>query len=157
MNALVPVDHAESVSLNYDVSVERFLGIARKDEREGITRKNEKYEQLIYAASQDAPAVLAIFDYKESSGYGLPFFHCLGDALLGPRLEYKNQPRELSAIVYLERQVRDGRIALNLERSAVYHNPFALHPLPQGTFRSLKEFSVRAAPVSKGDAWFWLS
>ena len=99
---------------------------------------DEKRQQLIYATNQKKPAVLVVFDYTEWSAFGTDFLKPLGEFLLGT--EIKSLPPELSAIIYLERKVLDGRIALSRNRSAVYYNPLAVQPLSLDTFPSLKRF-----------------
>ena len=102
--------------------------------------------------------MLALFDYTDWSGFSTQFFRALGDSLLGTQFAFRNLPSELSAIVYLQRQVLDGRVALSRQRSAVYYNPLALHPLGQGAFPSLTEFSWQVVSVeSKSvEPWLWL-
>ena len=67
-------------------------------------------------------------------------------------------PVELSTIVYVERKVIDGRIAISRDRSAIYYNPNAKHPLPIGTFSALRQFwcqMMETEPASP-DYWIWL-
>ena len=42
-------------------------------------------------------------------------FRALADALLGQQFGFKNLPPELSAIIYLERKVINGKIALSYD------------------------------------------
>ena len=118
----------------------------------------EKLRQLRHAAEQARPCVLALFDYTTWSGYDTQFFRALGAYLLGTEFGFKSLPSEVSALVYLERKVMDGRIALSCDRSAIYYNPLALHIVPTGTFSSLNQFSsqlVLAEPKFT-DHWLWL-
>ncbi|MBI3457976.1 MAG: hypothetical protein HY002_19540 [Candidatus Rokubacteria bacterium] len=63
-----------------------------------------------------------------------------------------------SAIVYVERKVLAGRIAISQQRSAIYHHPAARYPLARGTFDVLRQFRREigeAEPASQED-WIWL-
>ena len=138
----------KSVALDHAETIRRVVG----------KLTDEKQRQLEYAADQTKPGVLALFDYTTWSGFGTLFFRTLGEFLLGRQFGFKSFPPELSAIVYLERKVIDGRIALSRDRSAVYYNPLALHTLPAGTFSSLNQSwsqLVFAEPRST-EHWLWL-
>ena len=136
----VPLDHAETIR--------RVIG----------KLTDEKQRQLKYAADHKKPGVLVLFDYTEWSGFGTFFCRTLGEFLLGKQVGFRTFPRELSAIVYLERKVLDGRIALSRQRSAVYYNPLALHLLPPGVFPSLNQSWLQLASVDSTvtEAWVWL-
>jgi hypothetical protein len=118
----------------------------------------EKEQQMKYAADHQRPGVLVIFDYTTWSGFGTRFFRTLGEFLVGKQLGFKTFPPEVSAMIYLERKVLDGRIALNRHRSAIYYNPLALHSLAPGTFASLNQFwSQLVFTESKSpEHWLWL-
>lgn len=137
-----------SVTLDNTETIRRVVG----------KLSDEKLGQLKYAADQEKPGVLTLFDYTEWSAFGTQFYRTLGDFLLGPQSGFKCLPPELSAIIYLERKVLDGRIALSRRRSAVYYNPLAQHPLALGVFPSLNQFwsqLVHTEPSSTED-WVWL-
>jgi hypothetical protein len=138
----------QGVALDHAETIRRVIG----------KFTDEKRQQLQYASDQGKPSVLALFDYTTWSGLGTLFHHTLGDFLLGEQLGFKSLPTELSAILYLERKVLDGRIALSRSRSGVYYNPLALHPLQSGTFPSLNQFSLQLASVDStgNDQWVWL-
>lgn len=138
----------QGVALDHAETIRRVIG----------KFTDEKKQQLQYASDQGKPGVLALFDYTTWSGLGTLFHHTLGDFLLGKQLGFKSLPPQLSAILYLERKVLDGRIALSRSRSGVYYNPLALHPLPSGTFPSLNQFSLQLASVDStgNDHWVWL-
>ena len=113
----------------------------------------------MHAMNKNKPGVLIIFDYTTWSGFGTQFCQVLGESLLGRQCAFKELAApELSAIVYLERKVLDGRIVLSRQRSAVYHNPCALHPLHRGAFPPLTEFSSQVVKVNSQsvDPWLWL-
>lgn len=136
----------KSVALDHKETIRRVVGKLTE----------EKRKQLIYAASQKKPAVLVLFDYTEWSGFGTNFFKALGEFLLGTEFGFKNLPPELSAIVYLERKVLEGRIALSRDRSAVYYNPLATQALSLGSFPSLKQFWSQLASSEPGVPEYWL-
>jgi hypothetical protein len=117
---------------------------------------DEKCRQLAYAAEKTKPCVLALFDYTAWSGLGTQFFRLLAQFLLGPDLGFRTFPRELSALISLERKVIDGRIVLNCERSAVYYNPLALYSLPPDTFSLLHQFSSQLVAVPPTPTQHWL-
>ena len=118
----------------------------------------EKQQQMKYAADHQRPGVLVIFDYTTWSGFGTLFFRTLGEFLLGKQFGFKTFPPEVSAIVYLERKVLEGRIALSRHHSAIYYNPLALYSLAPGTFPSLNQFwSQLGFTESKSpEHWLWL-
>jgi hypothetical protein len=49
-------------------------------------------------------------------------------------------------------------MALSRNRSGVYYNPLALHPLPPGAFPSLNQFWSQLAAVDStvDEHWLWL-
>jgi hypothetical protein len=120
----------QSVALDHRDTIRRVVGKLTE----------EKHKQLIHAVNQKKPAVLVLFDYTEWSAFGTSCFGTLAEFLLGTEFGFKSLPPELSALVYLERKVLDGRIALSRARSAVYYNPLAVQPLSSGSFPSLKQF-----------------
>ena len=123
-------ERGESVSLDHAETIRRIIG--------KITE--EKKRQLMYAAAERKPCVLAFFDYTTWSGFATLFYRTLGEFLLGRQLGFKIFPAELSAIVYLERRVLpDGRIALSRNRSAAYCNLLALYHLQRGSFSMLDQ------------------
>ncbi|MGH6768733.1 MAG: hypothetical protein ACRECO_06885 [Xanthobacteraceae bacterium] len=137
----------KSVALNHTKTIQRFFG----------KLTGQKQKQLKHAADNGKPGVLAVFDYTEWSGYGTEFFRALADALLGQQFAFQHVAPELSAILYLERRVIDGRIVLSRNRSAIYLNPLARHPLPTAMFPSLTEFSLQVATVQAQSSEPWLS
>jgi hypothetical protein len=138
----------EGVALNHAETIRRVIG----------KFTDEKQQQLRYASDQRKPSVLALFDYTTWSGMATLFHRTLGDFLLGKQLGFRSLPSELSAIVYLERKVLDGRIALSRNRSGVYYNPLAMHPLAPGAFPCLNQFWLQLASVDStaNEHWVWL-
>ena len=88
--------------------------------------------------------------------FGTDCYKILGEFLLGTEFGFKSLPQELSALVYLERKVLDGRIALSRDRSAVYYNPLAVQPLLSGSFPSLKQFWSKLASSEPGLPECWV-
>jgi hypothetical protein len=94
---------------------------------------------MSYPAIQTRPGTLVLFDYTIWGAFGTQFFRFLADFLLGKGRGFQELPPELSALVYVERKVVDGRIATSQDRSAIYYNPNAKYPLPVGTFTALNQ------------------
>ena len=138
----------QGVALDHTETIRRVIGKLTE----------EKQQQLKYGADHTKPSILALFDYTTWSGLGTLFSGALGDFLLGKQLGFRSLPCELSAIVYLERKVFDGRIVLSRDRSGVYYNPLALHPLSPGVFPSLNQSWLQLASVDStvSDHWVWL-
>lgn len=138
----------QDVALDHAETVRRVIG----------KLTDQKQRQLTYAADHKKPSVLALFDYTTFSGHGTLFYRSLANFLLGKQLGFRTLPSELSAIVYVERKVIDRRMALSRDRSGVYYNPLALHPLPPGAFPSLNQFWLQLTSVNSisNDHWVWL-
>lgn len=141
-------ESGKAVELNHWETVRRVLG----------KLTNEKRQQMSYAACQKQPCILVLFDYTTWSMFGTHFFRYLADFLYGKRLGFMSLPAELSAMVYLERKVIDGRIGLSHNRSAVYYNPNAKYPLAIGTFPALNQFCSQMIEIESGtlEHWIWL-
>ena len=102
----------------------------------------EKAGQIMYGALNKSPSVLVLFDYTFWSGFGTLFCKALADFLLGVGIGFMNLPPELAVIVYVERKVLEGRMAISRQRSAVYHNPNALFRLPETVFQMMRQYSL---------------
>jgi len=117
-----------------------------------------KKRQISYAASQKCPCVLVLFDFTTWSAFGTQFFCHLADYLLGQKLGFRELPSDLSALVYVERKVMDGKIAISQDRSAIYYNPNAKLPLFDGAFPELRQYCspmIDKEPKSL-EHWVWL-
>lgn len=138
----------DSVELNHAEMLRRVLG--------KLTA--EKQRQLSYAADQKEPSVLVLFDYTTWSAFGTQFYRFLGDFLLGKQRGFQSLPIELSALIYVERKVFDGRIAISRLRSATYYNPHAKYPLAIGTFASMNQFwcQMVESESASPEGWVWL-
>jgi hypothetical protein len=152
-----------NVSQNDQKKIEANASIALDDAVtiRRLVRKltDKKRNQLKYAADRAESGVLVIFDYTTWSGYGTQFDKAIGEFLLGQPLGFQYLPPELSALVYVERRVFDGRIGLSCHRSAMFHSPLALYPLPVATFSSLRQFRLQLVSVKSEsiENWLWLS
>lgn len=137
----------QAVELDHSETLRRVLG----------KFTTEKHNQLSYAADRKRPAVLVLFDYTFWSGFATQFYQYLANFLQAERCGFKGLPRQLSALVYVDRHVFDGRIAITQLRSAAYYNPCAEYSLPLGTFPWLTQVSVRAVvkapPLADGMIW----
>lgn len=136
------------ISLDHAQTLRRIL----------LKAANDKKNQISYAASERRPCGLVLFDYTTWSAYGTQFFRYLADFLLGQECGFGQLPIELSALVYLERKVKDGRIGISRNRSGVYYNPNAKYPLNGGAFATLKHYWYQMIEVEPkfSDHWIWL-
>jgi hypothetical protein len=116
----------------------------------------KKLKQLKYAAAQERPCILALFDYTTWSGFGTQFFRDLGEFLLGKEFGFKGLPSALSALVYLERRVNDGWNEVSCDRSAVYYNPLALIPITVGILPCFSQFATRLTVTDPSATEHWL-
>lgn len=141
-------ESGESLALDHSETLRRIL---RK-----LT--DEKCKQLSYAAKQNSPSVLVLFDYNTWSQFPTQFYQFLAEFLLGRQDGFQRLPIELSALVYVERKVLDGHMAISLLRSATIYNPYAQYSLPLGSFSSLKQFPCQMAPGESASSfpWFWV-
>ncbi len=141
-------EREQGISLNHSDTLRRIL----------LKAADEKKRQIAFAASLKRPCTLVLFDYTTWSGFGTQFFRYVANSLLGTPLEFSRLPVDLSALVYVERKVIDGRIAISRERSAVYYNPNATYPLPVGTFSTIGQFSCQMMEIQPQlqDHWVWL-
>jgi len=146
------LDSGKGVKLNHGPTIGRILRKITKD----------KTEQIEYGASKKKPSILVLFDYTTWTHFGAQLYRELFHYLLGENSGFLRLPRELSALVYVERKVIDGRIAISKQRSAVYHNPKATYPLSETVFHMIRQYCLRLDEVkptefitTKGD-WFLL-
>ncbi len=136
------------VDLNHRETVRRLL----------LKASDEKCAQFEYATTNGLPCVLVLFDYTFWSGLGTDLYRFLASVLLVDEPAFSKLPGALSAIIYVERRVVDGRMLLSRLRSAVYHNPKPRYPLAPGTFNMLRQFGDdigEMAPAIEGD-WIQL-
>ncbi|MGH7259430.1 MAG: hypothetical protein ACREI9_01960 [Nitrospiraceae bacterium] len=130
-------------------------------ERLFLKIQREKLGQIQYGAFQKRPSVLVLFDYTFWSGLGVPFDE-LAEYLFGKQNGFASLPSELSAIVYVDRTVRGGRLGMSQLRSAVYHNPCAQFRLPKSVLPMICQYDSKLAVVSPAkslierDGWIWV-
>ncbi len=138
----------DSVELDHAETLRRILG----------KLTDEKKRQLLYAADRKKPSVLVLFDYTGWSGFGTQFYKFLANFLLGKQRGFQSLPAELSALVYVERKIINGHIAISHLRSATYYNPYAKYTLPVGTFLSFNQFwcQMVTAESTSAESWVWL-
>lgn len=141
-------ERGEGVSLNHSETLRRIL----------VKAADEKKRQIAFAANQKRPCALVLFDYTTWSAFGTQLFRFFANGLLGKPFEFSRLPAELSALVYVERKVIEGRLAISRDRSAVYYNPCAIYPLPVGTFSAITQFSLQMMEIQPQleDHWVWL-
>jgi len=97
-----------------------------------------KPAQIEFAAKQDCPCLVVIFDYSAWSGLGAARSIQFSNNLFGEAREFSCLPVELSAIAYVCRWVdENGRIKISTVQSALYHNPRAERPLDVEIFRGV--------------------
>lgn len=111
-------------------------GVAR------ILRKatDEKKDQLKYGYDRQKPSILVVFDYSLFSGLGTQRPRFLADTLLHSASGLQAMPKELSALLYLERYVSKGKFYLRLSQSAVYHNPLSDFSVEREVFNWITQF-----------------
>lgn len=141
-------EREEGVSLNHSDTLRRIL----------LKAANDKKDQIAFGASSRQPCVLVLFDYTTWSWQGTQAFRFFANALLGEPFEFSRLPDDLSALVYVERKVIDGRIAISRDRSAIYYNPNATYPLPVRTFTEIGQFwcQMMESKPRFDDHWVWL-
>lgn len=142
------IEDGSGVELNHTETMRRLcLKIA-----------SEKEPQIAYAATKDRPCALVVFDYTTWSTFGTDIVHVLAESLLGERPMFAQLPRALSALVYVERHVLDGTVALSKNGSAVYYNPVAANRMEKGIFSSIRQFACELREVEPQcrDPWIWL-
>jgi len=120
----------EGVCLDHTATLSRIL----------LKAANDKRDQIAYGAGLRQPSVLVLFDYTTWSWQGTQASRVFANALLGTPRECSRLPVDLSALVYVERKVIDGRIAISRDRSAIYYNPNATYSLPVGMFPDIGQF-----------------
>src|SRR5262249_20390100 len=145
------------------LSICKGVPLDHKEPIERIIKKitNEKMEQILYGAIQREPSALVVFDYTIWSAFETQRYKAFADYLFAQNQGFRNLPIELSALVYVERKVIGGRIAISKKRSAVYYNPFALHRLSESPWQMICQYATRkdVMPNEAGDTddWFWLT
>lgn len=102
------------MELDVDEDIRRFL-------RKSIS---EKLKQVKYGFLRHKPSLLVIFDYSYFSGFGHQLHRKVDTALSACSL-----PCELSAIAYVHKFVRCGRITINCNNLRMFLNKSARYQL----------------------------
>lgn len=117
--------------LNSDKQIIRALG---------KTTDPKKLEQIKYGCKHGKPTILIVFDYSESSGLGTQNPHSISRLILKSVTGKYNMPTELSAIIYLDRYIKNGQFWLRTSSSTMFHNPLAKHKVDSRSFDWLTQF-----------------
>lgn len=123
---------AEGAPLNQDLEISRILRKAT----------GEKAEQLQFDCAAKKAMALVIFDYSTFSGLGTARPVALADALLKNPSGLRVMPPYLSALIYVERYVHEGRCRIRSSQSAIYHNPLAVSEMPVDAFDCLRQYQI---------------
>ncbi|MFQ5586310.1 MAG: hypothetical protein ACE5GF_05755 [Thermodesulfobacteriota bacterium] len=109
-----------------------------------IIRKStdEKVEQLRFGQAEQKGIIFVVFDYSTFSGLGTQRPLTLADALLKTSAGLQAMQPHLSAIIYVERYVKEGRCHIRMSQSAVCHNPSADFPMPIDLFGCFKQYHL---------------
>ncbi len=111
-----------------------------------FNRSKKKYKQILFAYGQNQPCCLVLFDYASWSGFGTQLYHCLANDLL----DIYESHREISAIIYIERYVKNGNIKLNCKYSSIYYNPYAYFPLEKNIFHCFQKYEYKTKEDGQG-------
>jgi hypothetical protein len=114
-----------------------------------IIRKaiDEKIEQLQFGQAEQKGMIFVVFDYSTFSGLGTQRPLALADALLKTSTGLQAMQPHLSAIIYIERYVKEGRCHIRTSQSAVYHNPSADFPMLTDLFGCFKRYYLDSYSV----------
>lgn len=114
-----------------------------------IIRKatDEKVEQLQFGQAEQKGMIFVVFDYSTFSNLGTQRPLSLADALLKTSTGLQAMQPHLSAIIYVERYVKEGRCNIRTSQSAVYHNPLADFPLIADLFGCFKQYHLDSYSV----------
>lgn len=143
------IQQENSIALDNDETIRRVFGKFTED----------KLKQLSYASNKNRPGVIVLFDYTYWSGFGTQFCQQLERVLLGQTCGFRSLPIELSALIYVDRHLVNGRFAIHRFRSAIYYNPYAGIPLAPSFLDALVQFQTPLVPIlpdrQKGE-WIYL-
>ena len=118
-----------------------------------LRKLNYKAQQLNTAVKDGVAGVVVIFDYSEFSGLGVnncsfieQYLNCTDNA-------HYSWSRNISALVFIHRDVLDGRPSIRRNRSAVFHNPIAYYPVNESVFTDLVQHrnGVVEEPIETSD------
>ncbi len=137
-----------SIPLNHSQLLRRIL----------LKSDNDKNKQISFAHQEGCPCCLVLFDYTTWSAFGSNFFRYLGNYPLEQGSCLQNLPKELSALIYVKRNVINGRIGLNLNHSFICYNQNAEYQLTPGTFSDFREYTHQLLEIESPckKSWIWL-
>ena len=95
---------------------------------------DEKLPQFKYGHDRDCPVILVLFNYDEWSGFGTKLSNFVKNYF-----EKHDVPKELSAILYMERSVIGGKSMYNNNGTSLYLNPNADFCINRSEFESFLE------------------
>ncbi len=98
----------------------------------GKASEEGKLKQFIYGVERGMPVVLVLFNYDEFSGFGTQFHRMLRDNMVDCAL-----PKELSAVIFLERSVDKGKSRYKKDSAFVFRNPKAEYSFKTGLIEPL--------------------
>ena len=101
----------------------------------------EKKGQFQYGYLKKMPSVLVLFNYDEWTGFGTQFQRLMDDSKV-----FANMIFELSAIIYVERFVIDGKPHLKKDSIVIIDNPNAEFPFTE-------EIKKKLISVGGNDNW----
>ena len=119
---------------------------SQKNTRRRIVNKatKDKLPQFIYGSNRNCPVILVLFNYDEWSGFGTQ----LGRTI-ERHLAHFDIPKELSAVIYLERHVSNGKSVYKNSSVSVYLNKNAQFSIRRSVINSLIENELEWSPCEK--------
>ncbi|MCG8059077.1 MAG: hypothetical protein N0E38_04515 [Candidatus Thiodiazotropha endolucinida] len=132
-----------NVSLNESI---KSLQQSQINTKKRIVNKatKEKLPQFIYGSNRECPVILVLFNYDEWSGFGTK----PGRNIVN-YISHNDIPKELSAIVYLERYVIKRKSMYKNDSTSVFQNPNAQFSIGEGVIESLMETDIEWSPCEK--------
>jgi len=140
------------VELDHEATIYRALRKIAED----------KKEQIDYGLEKERASILVLIDYTTWSGLATNFSQIFQQKLFEADNGFSELPQGLSAIVYIEKKIICARFCVSIERSAVFHNPYADYILPETIFTMFcqhekgREEIRPNTLVEPGKTWFCL-
>ncbi|GBD98828.1 hypothetical protein BMS3Abin07_00855 [bacterium BMS3Abin07] len=142
-----------SVELDHEATIYRALRKIAED----------KKEQIDYGLKKGGASILVLFDYTTWSGLATNFSQIFQQKLFEADNGFSKLPESLSAIVYIEKKIICARFRVSIERSAVFHNPYAEYPLSETVFFTMfcqhekgREKVLPSTSIKLWEGWFCL-
>ena len=123
--------HRSEINYSQEKSLNRIIAKAFQ----------EKIGQFKYGHQREFPSVLVLFNYDEWSGLGTQFYRLMNSNKL-----FTDTLPELSAIIYVERFVIDGKPQLKRDSIVIVDNPNAHFPF-------MEEVKKQIISASGNDNW----